>query len=72
MLACLAVVEEGQKEGWRNHGEEPAQCARPLGEVDLEDALVRKLPHEASRAAAHQMPKVYLISNYSYSNPVAQ
>ena len=71
MRTRLAIVEEGEQERWRDDGEESAQGAWALGEVDLEDALVRKLPHEASRAAAHQVPQVHLIS-YLLSGPFPQ
>ena len=36
--------------------------------ADLEDALVRELAHEASRAAAHQVPQVHLMHDTELKN----
>lgn len=56
----LPVVEERDEEVRREDGQELAQGARALGEVDLEDALAGKLACVRPRAAPYQVSQVYL------------
>lgn len=56
-----AVVEQSDVPAGAERAQELAQGARPLREVDLEDALVGQLSVGAACAAAHQVAQVYLF-----------